>query len=997
MFTDKNRRFTGILLILLLMTVISAFLSASGQQESRLDEAKNLIAEKKYNEALLILSEIIKYNPDQYEEAVTLSNQILEIRNQYNRMYEELITTLYVDQDVEKGIEIIKRLEDLDPNPNDQTRKTIALAKDASILIANFNYFNEIMDKALVFINEGKYYDALSVYTACLAGGYDGEGLDFNRSVFYSDVIGDIEQESIRSALTTIERDTMIYGMKGKTLDEASDRILAAIGGSTGIEMEKELDSVIGLLTQLSDLSGNIEKESLIVNNLNTRYRESSYENTAPYFLNTMYQVIDGRSSREEEEGINDVLRLIADGKRKSIKEKITETGGALFTGAQEEFLAREYESARENLGTAFTYYKLDMKISYFNEAKIPLNPLPDLRKKDGWLMLPQYPDFMDAQEAARKCLTYIDLSRYGEIIGKYSEKDKKVTINDLNRLQPEIVSIVNNIKGILEDWDNYIKKRKQETTLRYNETETGEIINFCISTIASFLKDNYGILDAVYDDIEKDYESEKVLLAEGEEVDNLVRYYPQRRLTRFKGMQELLLVLEAKVNELKDYLKTNDQYFENSEDMTAINSRSDTLVLNSAELRRNIADQAAIAEDHIFQAGKFKKEGDLRYGEAMSLVKNLKYETARQKIQIASEAYGNSLKHQEDPEVRKLRDSTLIAFAQRITVLENELVIKDVRKLIKRGKNQYSNGLYEDAQDTLLQARTRWEDTQGNTPNEEIDVWLAYVLTALSIKSARVISEKDPLYKDMSQLFNLAKEDYTKGRSLYRQGEKTEGDGYFARANTKLLNILLSFPFNKDARVLQLMIQKENDQEEFTRNFARAINESLASKNSNNVVELRRIYNELKDLEEIDPRYPKLANAIYDLELRLGLRVKPPDPQMVRESEVLTRNARKIVDNRETEKYSIALNQVNEALKKNPDNQAAKSLKDRILSYIEPSSVSIISESDMREYRKAEQLHIEGRYLEAQRIIDQLWQKASNRRYAPLIKLKTRNEALSV
>ena len=58
-----------ILLAILMFLPLCAEISAAGRQEDRLPEALQLIEEKKYSDAVKILADVIKKNPEKLDEA----------------------------------------------------------------------------------------------------------------------------------------------------------------------------------------------------------------------------------------------------------------------------------------------------------------------------------------------------------------------------------------------------------------------------------------------------------------------------------------------------------------------------------------------------------------------------------------------------------------------------------------------------------------------------------------------------------------------------------------------------------------------------------------------------------------------------------------------------------------------------------------------------------------------------------------------------------------
>ena len=158
-----------VLIMLFLLFFFSAIeVHAGGQKEDRLPEAQKLIDEGKYNDAILILTDIMRTNPDQFDKAQNLVKEIKDAREKYNDLYAQLIDVLNppkgeaIDEDL--AYKLIREMESLDKTPNKAAVAAFAQARDTIVFAVTNRIFEEIMDKCTVLLKEGKYVEAIDNY-----------------------------------------------------------------------------------------------------------------------------------------------------------------------------------------------------------------------------------------------------------------------------------------------------------------------------------------------------------------------------------------------------------------------------------------------------------------------------------------------------------------------------------------------------------------------------------------------------------------------------------------------------------------------------------------------------------------------------------------------------------------------------------------------------------------------------------------------------------------
>ena len=185
--------------ILVFLFVGGGGLSAGGSQEESLAAARQLIVEKHYNEALLILTEIVRNDAKRADEAESLIRQIRVFLGNYNDRYEDLIHVLYEEKDVAKALQLIKELESIDPFPSPATAAALGKARDSASFIYEQQEFTRIMNEALALLDAGRFWEAVALYESSIGLG---------RERFDAADYGNIVRNRVDSLLAAVKQET---------------------------------------------------------------------------------------------------------------------------------------------------------------------------------------------------------------------------------------------------------------------------------------------------------------------------------------------------------------------------------------------------------------------------------------------------------------------------------------------------------------------------------------------------------------------------------------------------------------------------------------------------------------------------------------------------------------------------------------------------------------------------------------------------------------------
>jgi hypothetical protein len=461
---------------------------------------------------------------------------------------------------------------------------------------------------------------------------------------------------------------------------------------------------------------------------------------------------------------------------------------------------------------------------------------------------------------------------------------------------------------------------------------------------------------------------------------------YPKESLPLLNELNGLLTTDIQKTNTLLAIYNAEPTFIKNDTALKMLQQETTELLQQFSSFQTQVRANISTAQQQSALADSLRLEGDRRYQEAQTALRNLNFDLARQRLQQSGERYDASLAVQDSQDLRALRDQRLLSLAAEISKTENETVVRDVRRLITDAKKAYFAGDFTRAEDILLQAQNRWKTT--NVDDEpEVAYWLTLARSALSIKTGRTIPVTAPLYPEMSQLLSAAQQAFETGKALLAAKKRTEALAQFDIARNKIQQVRILFPLNQEAGLLELRIDQLIDPAAFTANFK----ERLANAQAKLAAQPQEGYAELQDLYTINPGYPGLKSIIEKAEIQLGLRLPPPDQKAIARSNELVAAAKRIIDANTRSQFPVALAQLNEALKLNPNNEQAISLKDRIQTDVGGQATVVLSSAAEREYQRAVQELQNGNTIVALAIVEQLLQDPKNKNSTKLVELQKR------
>jgi len=975
---------------------------ASGKKEDRIQTVERLIEEKQYNDAILILTQIMKDDPERLDEVEAYMDKIRNARDYYNEIYGRLIDT-YEAGNLEESYLIIKELEALDKNPNKATVEALAIAKSTAAVVYNNKQWTAIMDKALKELEQGLYWDAVMTYQT---------GFGLARDIFEDAQYGEVVvatvdrktaelKEAVESFLS-LQKDFLA----DLQLAEDSFRSNDPAGLSAVMQrISVSLSSIARLKKRFSDLAVFFESENKAIQASQGNEKDVTH-------LSYLNRLILGRTKAERPEGIYGVLNTVFHTESERLVKELVPQAFQAFDAAVAVYASGDTAGAERLFIDAASYANSAILALSAKASEVLIDT--NLRMDDTARRMVQedadgYYGLVEAIKAADAYRSLIAIA--SEVASIASAGENAQTVSTLADLRTQLLSQTSRCQAGLSAWNARIEELTYLSQAGIQATKAQAILESLIGQYREQIEEGTRIeismatrmanlalspLEARLAALQTSFRAAQSLLVgveittgEGDLSRTILVRYPDRSEGQFIAVNRDATLLESDIRSFISRYGIEKDYVLASSGYDGILSHSREMLAEVQSLSQRSASLAQESRQNILLAARYRQEGEDRIREAESLIPKNDFARARERLETAAERIDLSLSYQEDAALREYRDRQIKDIYSRIQFAENQIVVRDVRNLINSGKEFYSQGDFARSQDALLRAQARWATTNVD-PEPEVEYWLQLATTALSMNTGRQINVRDPLYVEMSQVLNRAKEDYAAAKDLMDRKKKDEALTLLSRAEKNILYIQQLFPLNEEASILSLRILQLKDRENFNEIFRKRYNDAIAKIATNP----QAAYAELKDLKSISPDYPGIDKAIYDVEIATGIRVPPPDRTVLARSTELYKQAYEIVSRNITAQYPIALSYLNEAIKLNPDNVDAITLKDRIQMNIGGGATVVFSSADQQEYKKAEDLFINQRYFEASAIVNRLLINPDNKRNAKLLELKRRIES---
>lgn len=885
-------------------------------------EARQLIAEKNYNEAIVILIKVVAEEPDRMDEAQELINEVARLRNQYNADYEKVLDLLYQKDDVESALKLIAQIEAVDKNPNKQMAEDVRQMKRGARIKLDNKRYADIRARALALLDQREYGRAIQVYL---------EGEDLAREAFLEEEYGNVFYNQVTRAWQDLRSASTLVVQAEARLKAIPDQGLTVLASATA---PAALEPMLSPLRDLAAWRQRVWSDGRQFATQN-RLLEDNGRQADPH-LQYAQLLLHGPEESERPEGILGAIDRLWSESLDPWTAKVRSDVEAQYAQAKAAFDQGRYPAAQAAFESLRVKTRLGMEVVTLWNRLAGVDAAGKLDADFRGRLTQVLPLGLWLEHrlvlANQGVAASTELPRAAGLAATPTldraalEAARSDVRNQKQRYASNALTVA--------DW---IRQSQLLAAQGINALDSGTFVNAwqaswsdlrqkALVQEAAFVE-RRGALD--YSALDGRFQSLQTTLTRArEQVEGAVKYPSQAitSLTNLRPDQDALARDIGSFVGLYDGEATDVR----TPAVQAWPNRGRELLGRLTQAQTLQGQLLVVAQTNYARSQGLKREGQDLVASVNAATAAENFVKAKADLNTISTRFADSLRLQEDPQFRAESDALVQSLGDLILRRENEVVVREVRALITQGSEAYQDGQFRQSEQILLRAQKRWADTNKD-PNPEVKYWLDLTSLALSVQTGRELLPIDPLYNEVQQLLNFARRDFTLGKEQLDAGNQQAGQALMDQATATLRKILLTAPQNQEAGLLKLEILKASDPDNFPALYKRSFDAAVERLAGNDVAALRTAYTDLLDLQKLQAEYPGMDAAIKQFRLKLGIDKPAVDVQALNQARTLVAQATRLFEGGSAAQLADAQTRVQRALVLDPKNRAAQELSDRI------------------------------------------------------------------
>ena len=957
----SNRGGRGVLPLILILMMPGTSLYAGGGSDSgdgydpkiELERASSLITEGRLDDAIGVLVEIARNDPEQMERVQKLILGIRESENEITVIFDqiqEVIASddLNPDEQLRQIENFIEQIKVLDSDPESDTWKNLSFVESGLRLSLDENRRDDFFVRGNEKLSLGLYRDAVDEY----------------ENGFIDDVYGDQQTylkyrdaespSDIDNYSTVPERQTTIFDAYRINAPEG-DRIINEIGQALEFWRDNSLE-LAALSSEAIDI-------------IETANPAAWSDDLTAYYENMALVDLDIQSVR----GLDDDLN--------TVKSQLYED----LNGASEDFRydrIRSFLNGREGRNPEGIIYaqEIQWENSYINvlsgmfeRVRVPYEAGRAQFKTGLWDESAN--SFSLATTNSENSLAFLQvadshanahresgISRFTEVFDPLSLELRYTSIasgiltelNNISRTQPrtddaalaalslleiqalaeELQKSIDLIEDLLVNWDE--STGPYELSPGDDSPEVQEIdrnvkndlnsvlanlYNLRVNVFILYMEPRYNILDV---DVSALLESSPISISEAEDLINDGR--PGAALNQY--IEPALTANENLSTAVVDFLETVDDVLinsssaEDSQKFQDFGTRAETLLVllsddkdrltatrtgalslrNSALRAETIAITALDEAQGLIQSAR---EADTRGRNTNNINESYRAKDLYVSAGAALDRAGDQLLQVElnDKDVASnsgIRERLAELEAETLSAPRNLAVtVRDYA--IEEADKAFNERRYGEGLSVLLLAQEFWVNIFGEEDTRLRERIVRFRVVQQSAQNT-IISSSDPLYMEMNQYLNLANRYYNEGLRLLPSGTSNDRNPdatrAFRAAEDLVKQVTNVFPGNAAALLLQMKILQATDPNDYAVTVRDLISEAGTALRLNNREAIvgtdfeQGLDPQLQAVKSFDPDFSGLSAVTDRIDIYLGRVIPQPSQADINESRRITTTA---------------------------------------------------------------------------------------------------------
>ena len=986
----------------------------NGGEVMSLFEIERLIRKTDYTEALKQLNIYIEKKPDYFDNAQRLIKIIMNRRKQYSVLAEKAIKSSTENpEDHETPAKIILQMRSIEKNPPTEIKRMIDMLEEMHLFKYYAYLFDTILDESARLTQNAGYDQAITYVQE--------QGFDIYKDEYYDMYETENTQmaENATAIMNSLSQALVQFrdNELQREFDTAVTQFLRAVRSDNYAEANSQFVRVQAVFARYAQVRNSVFACGQQIKELYEQQKELDSEITDASYLPFMQRFILGIQTTPDSGILGAIDGKFAAGleQMKSAVTQAVREHSNVYLSALPQVL---FESATDydDLSNAAKYVAPVNQYGELGKKANALYSLLDTESSEPYAPYTGYDISLDYEIALSQKTA--DLM----VITKDFEKEKTTQ----EQIIAQGIQAVSQLFDSVFRMSTILGEKSDHQTASYEwgrayAAVTGEnnVIDWAVHTdlynsyletlfnvSASSMTDSWTLITESYKNDSDNYVEETTQYREyagvysdgfDEHIElaaynamkntpeellsfakqagtqaNPVYHYPDLARTMYNHGAELCSSytneLTQKQQTLTQNLNSHADWLNNADLVAVVNAAVDYIQNKKAVLQLNSVQSAQARQDMelaLEEAAYAKNYADSLISASRDALAREDLAQAESLLLEASEQYAQSLAVYDNQELRQSTDAAKVELSTKIMDAKNEIVVRESRNLYTQARDALNYDRYEDSETLINAAINKWAETHTEK-NPEFEDFLELVNTAVSMKTGRVLLPSDPLYSEMSQLLSIAYQYYNEGEQLMAQRKTQEAEAALDNAIENLNKFKAVYPLNQEASLLMLKVDRLRDPARFDEEFSQKVQAAIAQ--SKNRDTMAQAYNTLTDYYNLVPDYKGLKDVLYNLEIELGMRQRPVDNSAATRSTRLTSQAQSQFNRAgsNTNLLNQALNTVNEALKLNPNNKAAQTLKDNISLKLGSSSIIVLSSDDQNLLTQAKKAYQSGNIDEA-------------------------------